>query len=261
RGGRRLYRTGDLVKWLPDGRLDFLGRVDNQVKVRGYRIELGEIEAVLGEHAAVRKAVVVADGRNDAGNGVHRLVAYVVPEGSASLSGAETGPDGSLENLRQFLRQKLPGHMVPSAFVSLDELPLTPNGKVDRQALPAPAVVDQGAATVTYVSPETELEKSIASVWQASLGVDRIGLNDNFFDLGGHSLMMVQVHSKLSQLIERDFPIVDMFHYPTVSALARHLSQQESDADAAGEAADRAQALERGKSRMQMLYKRRSQRR
>jgi amino acid adenylation domain-containing protein len=182
--GERLYRTGDLARWLPDGNVEFLGRIDDQVKIRGIRIEPAEIEALLDAHEAVRKTVVMAreDRRGD-----KRLVAYVVLD-------RESSP--TINELRGFLKQKLPGYMVPSTFVFLDALPLTPSGKVDRQALPAPDL-DRPRLEETFVAPRTSLEMLIAEIWQDVLGVDRVGRYDNFFDLGGHSLLSMQVVAKL----------------------------------------------------------------
>jgi len=184
--GERLYRTGDLAKWLSDGNIEFLGRIDDQVKIRGIRIEPAEIEVSLDEHEAVRKTVVMAreDQRGDKG-----LVAYVV---------LDREPAPTINELRGFLKQKLPGYMAPSAFVFLEALPLTPSGKVDRQALPAPDY-DRARLGDTFVAPRTSLETIIAEIWQDVLGVDRVGRYDNFFDLGGHSLLSMQVIARLEK--------------------------------------------------------------
>ncbi|MFD9204206.1 phosphopantetheine-binding protein, partial [Streptomyces anthocyanicus] len=183
--GGRLYRSGDRVRWLVDGRLEFLGRVDEQVKVRGFRIEPGEIEAALVGHEAVGSAVVVGHG-----TGVERrLVAYVVPadqaEGVPSASG-----------LREWLRAGLPEYMVPSLFVELAALPLTPNGKIDRKALPEPHG-SLGGLEGLYVPPATVSEELLAGIWSQVLGLDRVGVTDGFFDLGGHSLLAMQVVSRI----------------------------------------------------------------
>jgi len=184
--GERLYRTGDLARWLSDGNVEFLGRIDDQVRIRGIRIEPAKIEAVLDQHEAVRKTVVMA--REDRG-GDKRLVAYVVP-------GHESSP--TINELRGFLKQKLPGYMVPSTFVFLDALPLTPSGKVDRQVLPVPDS-DRLRLEETFAAPRTSLETLIAEIWQDVLGVDRVGRYDNFFDLGGHSLLSMQVVTRLEK--------------------------------------------------------------
>ncbi|MFP5262672.1 MAG: non-ribosomal peptide synthetase, partial [Blastocatellia bacterium] len=209
--GARLYRSGDLARYLADGNLEFVGRSDYQVKIRGFRIELGEIEFVLNAHAAVSEAVVVL--REDA-PGHKRLVAYAVPKPGRALTAGE---------LRALLRESLPDYMVPSAFVILDALPLTANGKVDRDGLPAPDTShpDPGKG---FVAPAGELERAIAAIWQDTLRVGRVGRYDNFFDLGGHSLLMVEVHSRLREVMNRDLSIVELFKFPTVSSLAQHLS-------------------------------------
>lgn len=212
--GRRLYKTGDLARWRPDGTLEFLGRLDHQIKLRGYRIELGEIESVLAEHPAVRQAVVVAR-RGAAGD--PRLVAYVVPQRGVFVE----VEDGDLVlRLRRWLKEKLPEPMVPSAFVSLGALPLTPNGKVDRLALPEPDG-SRPALEAAYVAPASELEGRIAEVWRRVLGVDRVGRHDNFFDLGGHSLLLVEIHLELRRLMSRPISLVDLFRYPTIESLLR----------------------------------------
>jgi natural product biosynthesis luciferase-like monooxygenase protein len=212
RAGARLYRTGDLARFLSGGVLEFLGRADTQVKVRGHRIEPGEIEAALAGHDAVREAVVAA--RAD-GAGEVRLVAYVVT----------TGPVATGE-LRHFLRQKLPDYMIPSAFVALDSMPLMPSGKIDRRRLPAPAEARAEGAP-DYVAPQTDLERTIAGIWREVLGVERVGAGDNFFDLGGHSLGMAQVHAKLREVLETDVAVVELFKYPTVSALAQYFTRRQ----------------------------------
>ena len=210
--GARLYKSGDLVRYLPSGDLIYLGRVDNQVKIRGFRIELGEIEAMLGQHAAVQMAVVLAS-ENDPGD--KRLVAYVKARKDALPKASD---------LRSFLKKKLPDYMVPAAFVFLDELPLTPNGKLDRAALPDPDSF-RAEPEVTYEPPNAGAEQKIAGIWQDVLRIGKVSANDNFFDLGGHSLLMTQVQTKLREAFDREVPVVDLFRYPTVSALAGYLSQ------------------------------------
>jgi amino acid adenylation domain-containing protein len=215
--GERLYKTGDLARYLPDGTIEFLDRLDHQVKVRGFRIELGEIEMVLTQHRAVREAVVLA--REDV-PGEKRLVAYVVPN---------QGQEPTTKELRDFLRQKLPHYMIPSAFMMLEILPLLPNGKVDRRALPAPEGI-RPDSRMDYEEPQTEMERTIASVWRKVLDIDEIGLNDKFFDLGGHSLLMLKAHTELDQIItDKDLTIVNMFEHPTVKSLAQYLSQTQGE--------------------------------
>ncbi len=205
-GGARMYRTGDLVRYLPDGQLEYLGRIDHQVKVRGFRIELGEMEAALAAHEALAEAVVVA--REDR-PGDLRLVAYVVPAGTA-VPAAE---------LRRFLQARLPEFMVPSVFVTLAALPLTPNGKVDRQALPAPDEAGAGPARC-FAAPRTPEEELLAGIWGELLGVERVGIDDDFFDLGGHSLLATRVVSRVRQALGVELPLRALFEAPTVAALA-----------------------------------------
>jgi amino acid adenylation domain-containing protein len=202
--GARLYRTGDRARHLPDGRIEFLGRVDHQVKVRGFRIELGEIEAVLRQHAAVRDAVVLthADARGD-----KRLVAYVVVQQGEVLAA---------ESVRGHLRERLPEYMIPSALVTLERLPLTPNGKLDRGALPVP----NAAVGDDYVAPRTPVEEVTAGVWAEVLRVERVGLRDNFFELGGHSLLATQVVSRLREALGVEVGLRALFEAPTVEGLA-----------------------------------------
>jgi len=215
-GPGRLYKTGDLARWLPDGTIEYLGRLDHQVKLRGFRIELGEIESVLTEHPAVREAVVVA--RSDAPG--PRLVAYVVPK-------VHVAPAGEPAALREYLQRKLPDYMVPNAFVVLEALPLTPNGKVDRKALPAPDQRDQVAPA--YVMPQTVTERQIAELWQTLLHVNQVGIHDNFFALGGHSLLLIQLQTQLQTRYAYTVAITDLFQYPTVQLLANFLYRQSAD--------------------------------
>ncbi len=186
RPGGRLYRTGDLARFCPDGTIEYLGRLDHQVKIRGFRIELGEIEAQLTAYPAVRDAVLVA--REDQ-PGHKRLVAYVTPASAPGLSD---------ETLRTFLKQHLPEHMVPSSFVFLEQLPLTPNGKVDRKRLPVPDVEEQ--LTEQYVAPQTQTEQLLAGIWEGVLNVKRVGLHDNFFQLGGDSILSLQIVARATQV-------------------------------------------------------------
>ncbi|HEX2205515.1 MAG TPA: amino acid adenylation domain-containing protein [Longimicrobium sp.] len=207
--GARLYRTGDQARWRPDGTLEFMGRIDQQVKVRGFRIELGEIESALASHEGVREAVVVA--REDAPGADKRLVAYVVP----TESGA---PSDDL--LRDHLRARLPEYMVPAAFVALDALPVTPNGKVDRRALPAPAAsAETGRAG--YVAPRTATEGVLAAIWAEVLGIERVGVHDDVFTLGGHSLASIRVASRIRDAFSVELPLPAVFENATVEALAR----------------------------------------
>ncbi|MBZ4423334.1 non-ribosomal peptide synthetase, partial [Myxococcus sp. RHSTA-1-4] len=222
--GERLYRTGDRVRWLRDGTLEYLGRQDSQVKVRGFRIEPGEVEAAVRAHAAVRDAVVMV--REDA-PGQQRLVAYVVP----AREGA-TGPVPGAAELREWLRERMPEYMVPSAFVTLEALPLTPNGKVDRKALPVPeaALPEGGGAPVAPRDPTEEL---LAGLFARVLRVERVGIHDSFFERGGHSLLATQLASRVRAAFGVDLPLRTFFEAPTVASLAPRISAARS-AQAAG---------------------------
>jgi hypothetical protein len=209
-----LYRTGDLVRWTEAGELEFLGRLDGQVKVRGCRIELGEVEATLQQYPAVRECLVLT--RPGAG-GQMQLVAYVVR--SANVAGA------SDSELVDFLRRKLPAYMVPSACILLDAWPLTPNGKIDRAALPAPEehAVESRAP---FAPPRSSSEQVVAKVWAEVLGRGEIGLEDNFFDLGGHSLLAAQVITRLNALLQASVSVRALFDQPTLAAFAREVEQR-----------------------------------
>jgi len=209
----RLYRSGDLARYLPDGDIEYLGRIDQQVKIRGYRIELGEIEAVLGQHPRVRDRVVVA--RQDI-SGESRLVAYVVPRDSLAFTYGQ---------LRDYLKPKLPAYMIPSALVVLDALPLTAHGKLDRRALPEP---DGKGAAVSggYTAPRTEVEERLALLWAEALDLERVGIHDNFFDLGGHSLMAIRLFRRIEAEFERSIPLSILFRAQTVSDMAAILFEE-----------------------------------
>jgi amino acid adenylation domain-containing protein len=204
--GSRLYRTGDRARFLPEGSLEFLGRFDEQVKLHGYRIELGEIESLLARHENVRRTVVVVrEGQ---------LVGYVVPR-----STSETLTD----ELRGLLRQSLPEYMVPTTFVFVDALPLTRHGKVDHNALPTPGTAGRERSN-KYVTPRNEVEQIVAGIWEKVLQVEQVGRDDNFFDLGGHSLLMVKVHAELGAAFNQDLSIVELFKHPTVASLAQYFA-------------------------------------
>jgi len=212
--GARLYRTGDLAVLTPGGDLLFAGRADRQLKIRGYRIEPGEIEAALRLHPAVHDAVADARGDGEA----KRLIAWIVPR-----EGAEA-PDAA--GLRAFLRDRLPEPWVPAAVVVLAALPLTPSGKVDRRALPEPA--EARSDHLPFAEPQSALERTIVGIYGDLLRVGRVGVHDNFFDLGGHSLLIVRAHQKLKEALGREIPVVDLFRFPTVATLARHLGGEET---------------------------------
>jgi amino acid adenylation domain-containing protein len=204
--GARLYRTGDMARYFPDGSIEFLGRIDNQVKLRGFRIELGEVEAALSAHEGVQAAVVLV--REDE-FGEKKLVAYLVP---AELS-------MGIGELRAYLRQRLPEYMVPTIFVLLEEFPLTPNGKVDRRALPS---LDgtQPEPEADYVAPRNAIEEALVDIWRSVLGVERVGVNDNFFELGGHSLIATRVLSKVRAIFRMELPLRVIFECGTIAELA-----------------------------------------
>ena len=202
RSGARLYKTGDLARYLPDGNIEFLGRGDQQVKIRGFRIELGEIEAALRQHPVVREAAVLA--REDPPGGPSaslrrekRLVAYVAAESTA-------------EELRRFLKDKLPEYMVPAHFVFLNSIPLTPNGKIDRKALPAPDRT-RPELDKAFVAPRTPTEELLAEIWVQLLHLERVGVHDNFFDLGGHSLLATQAVSRIREVFQVEIPLRRLF--------------------------------------------------
>ena len=212
----RLYRTGDLARCLPDGNIEYLGRVDHQVKIRGFRVELGEIEVALGHHPALREVLVVAREETP---GDTRLVAYVV---SAQASAP------TYQELRHFLRDKLPSYMIPASLVVLDAFPLTSSGKVDRQALPTSDT--RAALEGTFVAAQNPLELQLTRIWEKLLGTQPIGTKDNFFDLGGHSLLAVRLVAQIEKAFSKDLPLATFFQAPTVEQLAKLLNREEPTA-------------------------------
>jgi acyl-coenzyme A synthetase/AMP-(fatty) acid ligase len=242
--GSRLYKTGDLARYLPGGEIDFLGRVDHQVKVRGFRIEPGEVESVLRQHKDVGEAIVIV---KEGAGGEKRLVAYVT---------SRTGQSPDLKEMVGLLKERLPDFMIPSDIVVLDGLPRTPNGKLDRKALPEPSRLRPELGEL-FVPPQTELEQTIASVWQEVLALERVGAQDNFFDLGGHSLLMVQVQSKLQLLLNRDVAIIDLFANPTIKLLASFFTQQEDHQPATRKEIDLNEKLSAGKDRLKQMLRQR----
>jgi non-ribosomal peptide synthetase component F len=206
---RRWYRSGDLARRLPSGELEYLGRIDHQVKIRGFRIELGEIESALRQHPSVLDSVVVA--RTDS-SGEKHLVAYLIPRAKKTIEPAV---------LRETLRARLPEYMVPSSFVGIEKLPLTTNGKLDLSALPAPEQAPSRSA-----KPESGLQAQIAAVWQEVLCRPIAGLDDNFFDLGGSSIHLAEIHARLQQVLKRSFPITDLFAHTTIRTLTVHLGTE-----------------------------------
>ena len=211
--GARIYRTGDQARYRSDGNIEFFGRLDHQVKIRGFRIELGEIELVLGQHPAVEEAVVIA--REDV-PGDKRLVGYVV---------ASHEPTPTFSELRSFLKEKLPDYMIPTALVFLDLLPLTPNGKVDRRALPVP---DSRRPDIeeSFAAPRNAVEEALAEIWAEVLRIEKVGIQDNFFEVGGHSLMATQIISRLSDVFQVEIPLRQLFLYPTIAELALIIAEK-----------------------------------
>jgi aryl carrier-like protein len=244
--GARLYRTGDLVRSLDNKDIEYLGRIDRQVKVRGFRVELGEIEAVLGQCPGVRQVVTLL--REDK-PGNKRLVAYLVALNNASLN---------VDEVRRFARKKLPDHMVPAAFAVVESLPLMPNGKIDYRALPDPDELGL-QSKAEFVSPRNELENKIAAIWKEVLGVRQVSVHDNFFDLGGHSILMAQVFEQLRQTVRENITMVEFFEHPTISALARHLSREKSAAASAtaGNLPAQAEKQREGKDRLRQQFRQR----
>jgi amino acid adenylation domain-containing protein len=244
-GGARLYRTGDLAYFRPDGLIEFLGRADGQVKIRGHRIELAEIESALNTHPSVKEAVVVV---RPGQAGTNWLVAYIVARREA--------PVWHVDRLRNHLRERLPDYMIPSVFSSLETAPLTPSGKIDRRSLPE---VDKSRPALfqDYVAPSTPTEEMLAQIWRELLGLSRVGVNDNFFDLGGHSLLLVQAQNKIKQVFGRDLSVVELFDFPTINSLAAHLCQLSGNS-ASDEVAERArkQKASRRKQMERLLHER-----
>lgn len=240
--GARLFKTGDIARYLPDGNIEFLGRTDHQVKIRGIRIELGEIEATLRQHPTVQEAIVLVKENTP---GDKQLVAYITPP---------QGQEIIISNLRHFLKEKLPPYMMPALFVVLDAFPLTPNGKVNRLALPVPAAL-QPETRPTYVAPQTDLEQTIAAIWQKILAIEKVGTEDNFFDLGGHSLLLAQIQSELHNALNRNIPIVTLLEYPTISSLSAHLSRRPNESDSLQHSHNRAEIRKKAIKRRRQLKK------
>ncbi|MBE8987319.1 amino acid adenylation domain-containing protein [Nostoc sp. LEGE 12450] len=211
----RLYKTGDLARYLSNGNIEYLGRLDNQVKIRGFRIELGEIEALLAQHPTIQQNVVIARADNSENQ---RLVAYILPHPKQAPT---------TDELRQFLKQKLPEYMVPSAFILLDTLPLTPNGKIDRRALPAPDSTRLDSEN-TYVAPRDEIELQLTKIWEQVLGIQPIGVRDNFFELGGHSILAVKLFWQIEKTFNKNLPLAILFQSGTVEAIAKIICQEEN---------------------------------
>jgi acyl-coenzyme A synthetase/AMP-(fatty) acid ligase len=241
-GSGRFYCTGDLARWLPDGNIQFLGRIDHQVKIRGFRIELGEVENQLLKHKKIKEAAVI--DREDESKEKY-LCAYIVPDGGAPVVVAA--------ELREFLTRTLPPYMIPSFFVPTAQIPLTPNGKIDRNSLPPPAgEIDTGTA---YAAARSKEEMLIRDIWQEVLQLHRVGIHDNFFELGGNSLKVIAVGRKLKQAFNRDIPVVILFRYPRISALAEYLTREQGDKEEKPK--PRLKERARGKNKQKILKARR----
>lgn len=210
--GELIYRTGDLARWLPDGNIEYLGRLDHQVKVRGFRIELGEIEAQLCSHPQVKESVVLVKEKD----GENFLAAYYTAEDSKAL-----------EDLRSHLLNKLPDYMIPSYIVHLNEMPLTSNGKLDRKQLPEPYAISRE----NYIAPSNDVEKTIAQIWSEVLGVEKVGINDNYLVLGGDSIKSIRIVSLINKAFETDLKVADIFQYPQVQTLALYCRSKEVDVE------------------------------
>jgi acyl carrier protein len=207
-----LYRSGDLGRYRPDGLIEYLGRADNQVKIRGYRVDPGEIETLLSRCPGVREAVVVAP---EDGHGHKRLAAYVVAEDAAAAAALTT-------RWKPFLQARLPAYMLPASLSVLERLPLTPSGKVDRRQLEQSRPSSNPPSAAPALG--NALERRIAAIWQSLLGLDAIDSHDNFFDVGGHSLLLVQLHERLQQELDLSLSVTDLFRYPSIASLAAHLN-------------------------------------
>ncbi|MDI1443020.1 amino acid adenylation domain-containing protein [Polyangium sp. 6x1] len=238
----RVYRTGDLARWRPDGTLEFLGRRDHQVKIRGNRVEISEVEGVLAAHPAMRECAVIAHRASETDQ---RLIAFVV-----------CAPAPSSTEIRQFVAERLPSYMVPAAFVFLDALPRTSTGKIDRKSLEVPSG-ERPDLDRAFVAPRSGFEETIASVWREVLGLERVGVHDNFFDVGGHSLLMVQLRDRLARACGTEIPIIELFRHPTIDALTRYLDASRAPAEEAVVEESGARARNR-RSAMQQLRDRRA---
>jgi amino acid adenylation domain-containing protein len=241
--GQRMYRTGDSARFLSDGNIEVLGRIDRQTKIRGFRVEPAEIESVIETHRSVRSTFVML--REDGGQ--QYLAGYVVPKENHKLTGTE---------LRRFLADRLPDYMIPSSFVILQSIPLTSSGKVDRNALPRPEKLP-AELEAAHVSPRTKLEATIASIWRDVLGLKELGVNDNFYDLGGHSLYMAEIFSRLQHSLGKELTMVDLFEYPTVASLSRYLSRENSDRSVFDQGPGSLVKSREAKSRLKQQFKQR----
>ncbi|HEY7220169.1 MAG TPA: non-ribosomal peptide synthetase, partial [Candidatus Binatia bacterium] len=236
----RMYRSGDLAKLLPNGEMVYLGRIDDQVQIRGFRVELGAIQSCLLTHTSVAEAVVVATNLQSS---AIEIVAYIVQRADITVTA-----------LREHLAQTLPDYMMPSTFVFLEALPLTPNGKVDRRALPVPDG-ERPDLKETFVAPNTLTEKKLAAIWSEILHVEPVGIHDNFFEIGGHSLLIVQVQRRLCEILGHDVSVVDLFKHPTISSFASFLNQNKIEPSQVNAIEERAQRRKEAIARRKRLSK------
>lgn len=237
-GSDKLYRTGDLAQWQPDGNIKLLGRIDNQVKIRGYRVELEEIQCHLLKYEGVKESIVVVEPNN---KGEKELISYVVPT-----------PDLGMSELKEYLNRRLPNYMIPTHIISLDHFPLTANGKLDKKRLPEP---DRESFTLEtpYAAPQNDMEEIITAAWKEILGMETIGINDNFFDLGGNSLKIILINNKLKEVLKKDIPVVEMFRYTTIAELGRNLGEEVIGTEPPGTADKRLEAVNRGRKSQEVL--------
>jgi acyl carrier protein len=228
----RLYKSGDLARYLPDGNIEFIGRIDDQVKIRGFRIEPAEIEATLERHPAVRRAVVLTreDTAEEDSTEIGTVPATELSAGKRLVAYLVVDPEQTLEpaHLRDYLKEKLPAYMIPESFVLLDALPLTPHGKVDRRSLPPPPRLGP-EATKDFVAPRTAAETALAEIWAEVLDLKQVGIHDNFFDLGGHSLKAMQIVSRIRQTFFVEIPLRSLFHTPTIAEIADLIQGKDAD--------------------------------
>ena len=238
----KMYATGDLAKYDEDGQIECLGRIDHQIKIRGYRIELGEIESLLTQLDSVKEAIVIL--REDTPND-KRLVAYIVPNTTT-----EQKNEFDASTIKGALSHHLPEFMVPSIFIEIDETPLTPNGKVDRKALPKPKVITQTSISTKIEPPENDTQEKILVIWRNVLGIAQISLDDNFFDIGGHSLLVVEVLSELRKLIDKPIKMIDMFRFSTIRQFSQHIDNDDAGQQNFDKSQERADARKAARSKM-----------
>jgi acyl carrier protein len=233
-----------LARWLPEGNVEFLGRIDHQVKIRGFRIELGEIEEHLNRHPGIKEVVVI--NRHDRGR--QYLCAYFT---------ARQTPDKtilSVHELKEYLQEKLPDYMIPACFVKVEKIPLNPSGKVDRKMLPHPLESDFHSDG-TYKPPQSGMQRMIAEIWQEVLGREKIGIQDNFFDLGGNSLDIVTVCNKLKEKLEKEIPVVTLFTYPTIRSLEHYLTRNQGEESVQEPPSDLSERIDEAKDLIHLRLK------